>query len=616
MPPIASPSTTARWPVVNRWSKISAVFATVTATLLAGALTTAPVRVYAAPTTLPVALGAAEPYSVLSSTYVINTPSAPDAPHTIVRGNLGVSSMGRISGFPPGEVTGQIHYSDSLTTAAQLALGAAFADAANRPLTARFDGDLRGQTLSPGVYHSSTAVSNSGVLWLDGGGDTNAVFILQAGSSLGFGVGSEVRLINGAQATRVFWQVNGSVTIGAGAAVVGTVMSQNGISIGAGAVIDGRVLSRYAGISMNNNFVDITPSIKPTRFTAIGPERLADTRSMPNWYSPIAVGKVLRVRVARAHGVPADAVAAALNVTAVSPSATGFLTVYPCTATIPNVSTVNFEVGHDVANSTIATLANDGYVCVYASVPVNVVIDITGWFSPVGAAQMSPTTPHRLADTRSGLGGFGRLPAGGMLIVDTGEPDASAVALNVTAVGAAAAGYLTVYACGTRPNISTVNFAVGEARSNNAIVATGSGGAICVFASAAVDVIVDVTATFSATGQLDYVPASPVRLLDTRPNNMTEAGARIQFGTPRSGLATYAVSVSVTAIGVDADGYTTAFNCDAALPNASTVNQRVGDATANGAIVAVGDEMVGCLFTSSTAHLIVDLNGWWVSASN
>ena len=91
--------------------KVAGLFAFAGATALTG-VTATPVRVYAAPLTAPVALGVAGTYSLLSAAYVVNTPNAADAPHTIVRGNLGVSTMGRISGFPPGEVTGAIHYSD------------------------------------------------------------------------------------------------------------------------------------------------------------------------------------------------------------------------------------------------------------------------------------------------------------------------------------------------------------------------------------------------------------------------------------------------------------------------------------------------------------------------
>jgi hypothetical protein len=43
----------------------------------------------------------------------------------------------------------------------------------------------------------------------------------------------------------------------------------------------------------------------------------------------------------------------------------------------------------------------------------------------------------------------------------------------------------------------------------------------------------------------------------------------------------------------------------------STVNQQVGQAAANGAIVPL-DALRSCAWTSGGGHLIVDLNGWWV----
>jgi len=41
------------------------------------------------------------------------------------------------------------------------------------------------------------------------------------------------------------------------------------------------------------------------------------------------------------------------------------------------------------------------------------------------------------------------------------------------------------------------------------------------------------------------------------------------------------------------------------------VNQRVGQAVANGAIVPL-DQLRSCAWTFGGGDLIVDLNGWWV----
>ena len=351
------------------------------------------------------------------------------------------------------------------------------------------------------------------------------------------------------------------------------------------------------------------------RLTPVQPVRLADTRSGQGGSVRLDVDGVLVVKVAANAGVPADATAAALNVTAVGPMSDGFLTVYPCSDTVPTTSTVNFAAGRDIANSTIATLDVDGAVCVYSSAVADVIVDVTAWFSPDAATGMSVTESRRVADTRSGLGGSSRLSAGSVLTVATGDVGASAVALNVTAIGAAAAGFLTVYPCATAPpEASTVNFGAGEVRPNNTIVAVAPGGLVCVYSSAAVDVVVDVTAAFSAGGPLEYLPATPQRLVDTRTTDAVAAGSQITFDVPSPGATPEAVSVNVTATGHDTDGFTTTFGCATSVPEASTLNQRVGEANANGAIVPVGVGSTGCVATSSATNLIVDLNGWWVPA--
>jgi hypothetical protein len=351
------------------------------------------------------------------------------------------------------------------------------------------------------------------------------------------------------------------------------------------------------------------------RLTPMQPARLADTRSGLGGSGRLGADGVLVVHVAGNADVPDDVTAAALNVTAVGPTSGGFLTVYPCSDTVPTTSTVNFAAGRDIANSTIATLDVDGDVCVYSSTATDVIVDISAWFSSGAAAGMSASESRRVADTRSGLGGSLRLAAGSVLTVATGDVGASAVALNVTAIGASEAGFLTVYPCATTPPVaSNVNFGAGEVRPNNTIVAVAPGGLVCVYSSAAVDVVIDVTAAFSASGQFEYLPATPHRLIDTRETGVIAAGGEIAFAVPSPGATPDAVSVNVTATGHDTDGYTTTFGCGTVLPEASTLNQRVGESNANGAIVPVGAGATGCVFTSSATNLIVDLNGWWVPA--
>lgn len=106
-------------------------------------------------------------------------------------------------------------------------------------------------TLPPGVYISATAstIGVTGVLTLDGQGDTNSQFIFQAPSALTTAAGapgvpgSQIVLINGAKASNVFWQVGSSATIGTYAIFQGNVLADTTITMGTSATSCGRLLA-------------------------------------------------------------------------------------------------------------------------------------------------------------------------------------------------------------------------------------------------------------------------------------------------------------------------------------------------------------------------------------
>jgi len=95
----------------------------------------------------------------------------------------------------------------------------------------------------------------TGTLTLDGGGDPNAVFVFQAGSSLTTASASSVVLINGAQACNVFWQVGSSATLGTGTLFKGNILAFSSITDSGGSTIEGRLLARGAAVTLNNTNV-------------------------------------------------------------------------------------------------------------------------------------------------------------------------------------------------------------------------------------------------------------------------------------------------------------------------------------------------------------------------
>jgi hypothetical protein len=163
-------------------------------------------------------LGCASGFPILAGSTVTNTGN------TIINGDLGLSPGSAVTGFPPGIVNGTIRINDTEANNAKSCLTSAYNDAAGRAPGAAVSGNIGGQTLTPGVYTStSTLAISSGDLTLDAQGNSEGVFIFQIPSSLTVTSGRQVILAGSAQAKNVFWQVGSSATIGTTAAMKGTV---------------------------------------------------------------------------------------------------------------------------------------------------------------------------------------------------------------------------------------------------------------------------------------------------------------------------------------------------------------------------------------------------------
>ncbi|MCU1394285.1 MAG: hypothetical protein JWM34_2713 [Ilumatobacteraceae bacterium] len=249
-------------------------------------------------------------------------------------------------------------------------------------------------------------------------------------------------------------------------------------------------------------------------FTAVPPLRVFDTRpdspqgAVTVEQHPYGGAAELRVKVAGIGGVPATNVGAvSLNVTAVGPDGSGFVTVYPC-GTRPNASNLNFVAGQTVPNAVIAPVSANGEVCLFSSVNTHLIADVNGWFA-VGSS-FNALTPARIVDTRPTeaqgavtvakqkygpstvlkftIAGAGGVPATGV----------SAVALNVTVVDPDAAGYVTVFPCGDRPLASNVNFVAGQTVPNAVVVPVSAAGEVCIFSNTPSYILVDVNGWIGA----------------------------------------------------------------------------------------------------------------------
>ena len=225
----------------------------------------------------------------------------------------------------------------------------------------------------------------------------------------------------------------------------GAVANFDIVPIGADGKID------FATTSATVNLLaDITGYVMPgTSYTGLTPVRWFDTRAGAGGVpiGPVRTGKPLSLKVAGVDGVPADATAVALNVTAVGASTPGYLTVWPDGPAQPTTSSLNMNNSGAVANFDIVPIGADGKIdFATTSATVNLLADITGYVMP--GTSYTGLTPVRWFDTRTGAGGvpIGPVRTGKPLSlkvagVDGVPADATAVALNVTAVGASTPGY-------------------------------------------------------------------------------------------------------------------------------------------------------------------------------
>lgn len=137
---------------------------------------------------------------------------------------------------------------------------------------------------------------------------------------------------------------------------------------------------------------DVAWADGPFRFFAITPCRVFDSRTDGDGATPLPKG-LHSIRVQGVCGVPVGAKAVALNVTVVSPTHAGHVTLWPVGVSEPLVATLNFMPNEPaLANGAIAPLgpdaggAND--LNVRYAMPNNpgtghLVFDVTGYFATV-----------------------------------------------------------------------------------------------------------------------------------------------------------------------------------------------------------------------------------------
>ena len=224
-----------------------------------------------------ISLGTAASYAVLAGSTVTNTGP------TTINGDLGLSPGTSVTGFPPGRVNGTIDPADNAALQAQNDLTTAYDAAAASPATATIPVELGGTTQTPGVYASPAGTFGiTGTLTLDAQGDPNAVFIFKAASTLITASASNVDLVNGAQASNVFWLVGSSATLGTYSILQGNILAQASITVTTGVTVDGRALARTSAVTLDTDTITRPASVQAP---------ISTTTSLTTSANPVSAGQ-------------------------------------------------------------------------------------------------------------------------------------------------------------------------------------------------------------------------------------------------------------------------------------------------------------------------------------
>lgn len=244
--------------------------------------------------------------------------------------------------------------------------------------------------------------------------------------------------------------------------------------------------------------------------TPVTPARLVDTRSNGSTVDDqnegegrTTAGGSKTIRIAGRAGVPSDAAAAILNVTAVRATQRGFITVHPCVDPAPTASSLNFTPGVNRGNELVASLDSSGEICIFTSADIDLTVDVVAYI-PAGTS-FSAVTPARLFDSRPGETSVDGQAARTTKLATNEEvtlsiagragipATAKAAIINITAVAADGRGFITAHPCvDPRPLASSLNYVPGVNGGNEIIASLDSNGDICLFTSATTHLTVDV----------------------------------------------------------------------------------------------------------------------------
>jgi hypothetical protein len=357
---------------------------------------------------------------------------------------------------------------------------------------------------------------------------------------------------------------------------------------------------------------------------SVSPTRLLDTRNGTGVPAGRTALATLSIAGRTGNTTPGQVKAVALNVTVAEPSQVGYLTVSAAGSRPSGVSQIAFTGA--TASSLIVTKASpEGAVELRLSdgATSHIIVDLVGYFTLTRSADnlsiVAEPRPVALVDTRP----TAPIEPAKAIDVTLPAPQAGAV-LGVTATGARATGFVTVYGGATRPETSAVNFGQGHDATGLTIVGTATDRVVHIYngSSAPVHVVVFQVARLVRGAPADGLALNvegtvaqdgrsapfPFRTVDTR-GSATCANA---LGGGVSSIVSIfpkakALLVSITVVNASISSYLTAYTGGAEPPPMATLNFDAREVRTNLAFVPVAGDRINLWCGGGNPEYIIDV---------
>ncbi|MEP7234195.1 MAG: ice-binding family protein [Ignavibacteriota bacterium] len=194
-------------------------------------------------------LGTAATYAIFTGGGAINNTGA-----SHLTGDVGQDGAYAFNGFPPGTYTGTLNRNNSAAALAKSDLLTAWNNEASVACGFVLGvGIVNGQSFDPAVYCAGGASTTTGSITFDAHGDASAIFVVKIGGQLDANSGTHILLANNAQATNIYWFVDGAVNVADNSTFKGVIVARGAITFMGTSSLDGRALTTAGAINISAN---------------------------------------------------------------------------------------------------------------------------------------------------------------------------------------------------------------------------------------------------------------------------------------------------------------------------------------------------------------------------